>query len=115
MEASSIVEGSFSAFHRFLGGIPHSFAGTVQQHVKKDEDKHAEERRDFVKSNLRPYDEQVRADRTDAANDCAQFFSHIITDRFSETNLDAQNYANERIEFCTEEQLSRNVASSWTV
>ena len=57
----------------------------------------------------------MRADRTDAANDCAQVFSHIITDRFSETNLDAQNYANERIEFCTEEQLSRNVASSWTV
>ena len=81
----------------------------------KDEDKHAEERRDVVKSNLRPYDEQVRANHTDAANDCAQVFSHIITDRFSETNLDAQNCANKRIEFCTEEQLSRNVASSWKV
>jgi len=52
MEASSIVEGSFSAFHRFLDGIPHSFAGTEQQHVKMDNDKHAEEQRDFVRSNL---------------------------------------------------------------
>jgi len=88
MDASSIVEGSFSAFRRFLGGIPYSFAGTVQQHVEKDEDKHAEEHRDFARSNLILYNEQVRADRTDAANECAQVFSHIITDRFSETNLE---------------------------
>ena len=115
MEASSIVEGSFSAFCDFLGGIPHSFAGMVQQHVKKDKDKHAEERRDFIKSNLIPYDEQVRADCTDAGNECAQVFSHIITDRFSETNLEAQNCANERIECLIEYQLTHSVTASWSI
>ena len=96
MEASLIVEGSFSAFHRFLDGIPHSFAGTVQQHVKKDNDKHAEERRAFVQSNLISFDEHIRDERSDAANECGEIFSHKITQRFPETNLEAQNYANEK-------------------
>ena len=99
----------------FLDGIPHSFARTVQRDVKKDKDKYAEERRDFFKSNLIPYDEQVHADRTDAANECAQVSSHITTDRFSETNLEVQNYANERIECLTEDQLSQSVTASWSI
>ena len=115
MEASSIVEGSFSAFHRFLDGIPHSFAGTVQQHVKKDNDKHAEERRDFVRANLLPFDEKVRDERSDAANECSDFFSHKITDRFSETNLEAQNYSNDALGNLTDEQLARGVTGSWKV
>lgn len=36
MEASSVVEGSVSAFHRHLGGDPRSFPGVVQQHIQKD-------------------------------------------------------------------------------
>ena len=71
MEASSIVKGSFSTFHRFLDGIPRSFTGTVhvQQHVKKDNDKHAEERRDFGRSNLILFDEQIRDEHSDAADE----------------------------------------------
>ena len=62
-----------------------------------------------------PYDEQVRTNRTDAANECAQVFSHIITDLSSDTNLEAQNYTNKRIEGVTEDQISRGVNASWLV
>jgi len=109
------VEGSFSAFHRFLDGIPHSFAGTVQQHVKKDKDMHVEERHDFVRSNLIPYDEQIQAEHSDAANECGEIFSHKITEIFSETNLEAQNYANEKRGQLTDDQISCGVSGSWMV
>ena len=33
--------GIFSAFRRGLDGIPRSFAGVFQTHVKKDEDKNS--------------------------------------------------------------------------
>ena len=56
MEDSSVAEGYLFDFHKGLDGLPHSFAGVVQQHVNKDEEKHYEERMFLVKDKILPYD-----------------------------------------------------------
>jgi len=45
--------------------------GVVQEHVKKDIDKTAKEKRYFVKANMLPFDVTIQASRTNAANECA--------------------------------------------
>ncbi|KAL7535172.1 hypothetical protein ACHAXR_006319, partial [Thalassiosira sp. AJA248-18] len=68
-EASSPVEGSFSAFQRALGNVPRSFVGVVQEHVKKDIQKNTEERRRVINLQIRAQDVELIAQRRDAAND----------------------------------------------
>ena len=75
-----MVEGYFSHFNRGLYGILHSFDGVVQQHVKKDEDKHSEKRWFLVKANILPYDGNLCSEQTDAVNECAMIYSNIVTD-----------------------------------
>ena len=60
MEASSVVEGSFSAFQRHLAGQVHSFTGVVQQHIQKDQDKISEERKRRVKASVAVFDESIQ-------------------------------------------------------
>jgi len=115
MEASSIVEVSFSAFQRFVGSVPRSFAGGVQQHVKKDQEKLNEELALFVKSQLLPFDENTCNERTDAANKCATIYLHVVTDRFSETNIEAQNYEKTKVLNISLDQHASGVTSAYSV
>ena len=52
MKASSVVEGSFSAFHRALDSTPRSYVGVIQAHVRKDKDKTDQEVKRFVKAGI---------------------------------------------------------------
>ena len=107
-----MVEGYFSAFHRGLDGTPCSFAGVVQQHVKKDEDKYPEECRFLFKANMLPYDEKLCPERTDSANKCAMIYSNIVTDIFSSTNIEAQNYVFNKLSELTYTQQNKGVTSA---
>ena len=93
MEASSVVESSFSAFQRALGGVPTSFVGVVQQHVKKDNEKLEQERSRFINDQVRSHDHALQSTRSDAENECAMSFSNETVEDFISTNHDAQNYA----------------------
>ena len=97
MEASSVVEGSFSAFQRHLGGQVHSFTGVVQQHLQKDEDKTYEERKQRVKARVAVYDDDVQGMRTKAAQECSMKCSVKVVDNFIKTNLEAQEYSYEEM------------------
>ena len=92
MEASSVVEGSFSAFQRALGHEPRSFVGVIQQHVKKDKEKHAEEKALFLRDQVRQHDVSLAATRSDPVNACAKIFSEKTTKKFEEINVESQNY-----------------------
>ncbi len=91
-EASSPVEGSFSAFHRALGDESKSFTGVVQTHVQKDLDKTKEEGRTLINLRMLATDEILLEQRSDPAKECALEFSHKITENFEITNQNSQNY-----------------------
>lgn len=117
-EASSPVEGSFSAFQRALGCIPRSFAGVVQQHIIKDNEKTAEERSRLVKFKILAQDVDLRARRSDAVNACADVFSKKITDEFEESNQAAQNYINVKFDELSdlpEKYHGMGVTNAWSV
>ncbi|KAL7532284.1 hypothetical protein ACHAXR_004536, partial [Thalassiosira sp. AJA248-18] len=109
-EASSPVEGSFSAFQRALGNTPRSFVGVVQEHVKKDIQKTSEERRRVINLQIRSQDVELNAQRSDAANECAKSYSHHVTDKFEVVNQSAQNYTCEVMEVLPDEQISYGVS-----
>ena len=91
-EASSPVEGSFSAFQKALGDAPKSFTGVVQCHVQKDIEKIREEKRTLVNLQMLSTDETLLEKRSDPAKECAKFYSHVTTERFEIDNQEAQNY-----------------------
>ena len=115
MEASSVVEGSFSGFKKYLGGVPQSFPGVVQQHIQKDLDKVAEERQNKVKSDVSMYDDKLISQRTLAANQCAKVCSNKVVEQFLTTNLEAQEYWFEENPTLTNDQLARGVESAYTI
>ncbi len=115
MEASSVVEGSFSAFQRHLGGQVHSFTGVVQQHLQKDEDKTSEERKQRVKARVAVYDDDVQGMRTKAAQECSMKCSVKVVDNFIKTNLEAQEYSYEEMAVLSAEQQARGVTKAYLV
>ena len=115
MEASSVVEGSFSAFHRHLGGQVHSFTGVVQQHLQKDNDKTSEERKQRVKASVAVYDNAVQGMRTKAAQECSKKCSAKVVDNFIKTNLEAQEYSYEEMAVLSAEQQARGVTKAYLV
>ena len=114
-EASSPVEGSFSSFKRALGDEPKSFAGVVQEHVKKDIEKTQMERRRLVNASIRAHDSTLKSARSDAANQCAQVFSEDTTEKFELANQDAQDYVCVEIGTLSEEQIQRGVSRAHSV
>jgi hypothetical protein len=114
-EASSPVEGSFSSFKRALGNEPKSFAGVVQEHVKKDIEKTQMERRRLVNASIRAHDFTLKSARSDAANQCAQVFSEDTTEKFELANQDAQDYVCIEIGTLSEEQIQRGVSRAHSV
>ena len=114
-EASSPVEGSFSSFKRALGSEPKSFAGVVQEHVKKDIEKTQMERRRLVNASIRAHDSTLKSARSDAANQCAQVFSEDTTEKFELANQDAQDYVCVEIGTLSEEQIQRGVSRAHSV
>ena len=114
MQASSVVEGSFSAFQRGLNAIPRSFVGVIQAHVRKDRSKTIEETSRVVNEQIRLCDPSVSAARNDAANACAKVMSSHVTDQFEEINRDAQDYTFEPIEVTTS-MSARGVTRAWSV
>lgn len=115
MEASSVVEGSFSAFHRHLGGQVHSFTGVVQQHLQKDEDKTAEERRQRIKARVAVYDDTIQGMRTKAAQECSKKCSVKVVNNFIKTNLEAQEYSYDELAVLSPEQQARGVTKAYVV
>ena len=107
--ASSPVESFFSAFKRALGDEPKSFAGIVQAHVKKDRDKHEQERRTMVNLSIISNDTELVKYRSDAANCCAKVFSHKVTEKFEVTNQQAQNYIAHKMSMLSPDQIMRGV------
>ena len=59
-DASSIVESSFSALQRILGGVPRSFVGVIQQHAKKDNAKLAEKRSSYINQQVRRHNSAIQ-------------------------------------------------------
>lgn len=114
MEASSPIEGSFSAFKRVLGDEPKTFAGVVQQHVRKDLDKHAEKRKRVVNSKVQAHDNSVAERRTDAVNECAKHISNKITEEFSETIVESTNYIATLMDV-NDKMASQGITKSWSV
>ena len=115
MEASSVVEGSFSAFQRHLAGQVHSFTGVVQQHIQKDQDKISEERKRRVKASVAVFDESIQGLRTKAAQECAMKCSVKVVENFIKTNLEAQEYSFEEMAVLSDEQLARGVTKAYVV
>ena len=115
MEASSVVEGSFSGFKKYLGGEPKSFPGVVQQHIQKDLDKVAEERKNKVKADVSMYDKKLSSQRAFSANQCAQVCSNKVVEQFITANLEAQEYSYEENPTLTDDQIARGVESAYTL
>ncbi len=115
MEASSVVEGSFSAFHRHLGGEPRSFVGVVQQHIQKDKDKIGQEKKLLAKSKVRLYDSSLKQMRTHAVNECAKICSHQIAEKFADINKEAQDYAFDELSELSQDQQARGVENAYSV
>ena len=114
MQASSVVEGSFSAFHRALDSTPRSFVGVIQAHVKKDRDKTGQERSRNVTSNIQLHNPLIQEHRNDAAKACAKVMSSHSTDKFDLVNRDAQNYIATPIAMSAE-MTARGVSRVWSV
>ncbi len=115
MEASSMVEGSFSSFHRALGESPRSFAGVVQQHVRKDEEKLHQERMDLINAKVRRHDKSIRSSRTDAVNQCAELFADQVAEKLADTNVDAQDYTFSEITPLTDDMIARGASKAYSV
>ena len=81
-ESNSLVEGSFSAFQRFLGQELKSLTGVIQCHVQKDSDKTTEEKHTLVNLQMLCTNETLTDKQTDPANECAKIYSHATTERF---------------------------------
>lgn len=96
-ESSSPVEGSFSAFQRYIGDQPTSFVGVVQSHVRKDREKLQEERVFTNRDNIARTDPRTVSQRTDAENECAMLFSSKTTEFFEKTNRNSQNYESKAV------------------
>ncbi|EJK53922.1 hypothetical protein THAOC_26548, partial [Thalassiosira oceanica] len=113
-QASSAVEGSFHGFKEWIGGEPRSFAGVVQQHIQKDMNKIAEERQAVAKSRVREHDVVLKAQRSDAVNECGKDISHNVTEKFAETNIKAQNYVACALEV-SQVQICDDITGQWSV
>ena len=98
METSSVVEGSFSAFNRAFRGMPRSFVGVIQQHVKKDNEKLVEEQSSHIQDLMRAHNSSLQATRSVPMNMCAKVFSYPITEDFAVTNTEAQNYKKSKLQ-----------------
>lgn len=109
-EASSPVEGSFSALQRAIGDSPKSFVGVVQAHVKKDKEKTEQEERQLINAQIRAQDVSMKKLRSDAANACAEVYSELITNKFEKTNQDAQDYVSSPIQPLNQDQIQRGVS-----
>lgn len=97
-ESSSPVEGSFSAFQRYIGDEPASFVGVVQSHLRKDREKLQQERVFMNRDNIARTDLRTVSQRTDAENECASLFSSKATEFFENTNRNSQNYESKPVQ-----------------
>jgi len=91
------VEGSFSAFQRYIGDEPTSFVGVVQSHVRKDREKLQDERVFTNRDNIARTDPRTVSQRTDAENECAMLFSSKTMEFFEKTNRNSQNYESKAV------------------
>ena len=74
MKASSIVEGSFSAFERVLHGVTRTYVGVVQCHMIKYGMQTCEEKQASIRAKMLAFDEEIASSRTHAERECSKIF-----------------------------------------